>query len=243
MEQRVKRTSRSGKGRRPGPAGRTSGRPAGKKYAIHWQGDEPVAYEVDGVRYKTLDDVPDPADQEKLMSLAVGIDDDDLDIPETPSIPLDRVLLTVFIGVAVLMLGIALYSATVVGRNLAREAETTGEVLDLIVRRDDSGAQYYYPIVQFALPDGTRRTVEMREGSWPPAYERFQQVTVRYDPAFVDGAYVKSFSNTLTLYTVTLVTGILAVAFLLATLLTVWITKKVPDVPSSTEEERAGSQA
>lgn len=227
----MKRTTRATKGksaRRPGAARR--GQPAGKKYAIQWQNDEPVGYEVDGVRYKTLDEVPDPADRDKLLSLAAGFEDDDLDIPEQPSIPLDRVLLTVFIGVTVLMLGIAIYSATVVSRNLGREAETTGEVLDFVARRDESGAQYYYPVVQFMLPDGNRHTVELRQGSFPPPYERFQQVTVRYNPAFPDDAYVKSFSNTLTQYTVTLVTGILAVAFLLAVLLTVWVTKKVPDM-------------
>ncbi len=237
----MKRTSRSERKQRAARSAAAPRKPrAGKQYTIHWQGDEPVGYEVDGVRYKTLDDVPDPADQEKLMSLAVGIDDADLDIPAGPSIPLDRVLLTVFIGVAVLMLAIAVYSATVVGRGLAREQETAGEVVDLIARRDDSGTQYYYPIVQFALPDGTRKTVELRQGSWPPAYERLEPVTVRYNPAFPDDAYIKSFSDTLTRYTVTLVTGILAVAFVLATLLTVWVTKKVPDIDALPDEPGAG---
>lgn len=233
----LKRTSRSERKQRAARSAAAPRKPrTGKQYAIRWQGDEPIGYEVDGVRYKTLDDVPDPADRERLMSLAVGIDDDDFDIPAGPSIPLDRVLLTVFIGVAVLMLAIAVYSATVVGRGLAREQETSGEVLDLITRRDDSGTQYTYPIVQFTLPDGTRKTVEMREGSWPPAYELFEQVTVRYDPAFPEGAYIKSFSDTLTRYTVTLVTGILAVAFVLATLLTVWVTKQVPEIDAQPEE-------
>lgn len=233
----MKRTSRSERKQRAARSAAAPRKPrTGKQYAIRWQGDEPIGYEVDGVRYKTLDDVPDPADRERLMSLAVGIDDDDFDIPAGPSIPLDRVLLTVFIGVAVLMLAIAVYSATVVGRGLAREQETSGEVLDLITRRDDSGTQYTYPIVQFTLPDGTRKTVEMREGSWPPAYELFEQVTVRYDPAFPEGAYIKSFSDTLTRYTVTLVTGILAVAFVLATLLTVWVTKQVPEIDAQPEE-------
>ena len=77
----------------------------------------------------------------------------------------------------------------------------------------------------------------MGEGSAPPAYALRQRVTVRYDPANVPGAYVKSFSNTLTHYTVTLVTGILAAAFLLATLLTVWITREVPDVPPLPAED------
>lgn len=235
----MKRASHSDRKRR---AARSAAAPrklrAGKQYAIHWQGDEPVGYEVNGVRYKTLDDVPNPADRDKLMSLAVGIDDD-FDIPTGQSTPLDRVLLTVFIGVAVLMLAIAVYSATVVGRGLAREQETAGEVLDLVARRDDTGTQYYYPIVQFTLPDGTRKTVELRQGSWPPAYERFEQVTVRYNPAFPDDAYIKSFSDTLTRYTVTLVTGILAVAFVLATLLTVWVTKNVPDIDAQPDEPDA----
>ena len=43
-----------------------------KKYSIQWQGDEVVAFEVDGVQYSSLDEVPDEADRDRLLELRPG---------------------------------------------------------------------------------------------------------------------------------------------------------------------------
>jgi hypothetical protein len=93
--------------------------------------------------------------------------------------------------------------------------------------------------VAFALADGSRRTVQMAEGSWPPAYAVGDPVTVLYDPAKPLEARVKSTSGTASLWIWTMVTGILAVAFALATLLARWVLKEVPDAkePVTSEEK------
>ena len=36
-----------------------------RKYSINWENEEPVSFEVDGVLYESLDDIPDEADREK----------------------------------------------------------------------------------------------------------------------------------------------------------------------------------
>ena len=40
-----------------------------KKYSINWENDEPVSFEVDGVPYESLDQIPDDEDREKLTSM------------------------------------------------------------------------------------------------------------------------------------------------------------------------------
>ena len=42
---------------------------AKKKYSINWEDDLPVSFEVDGVQYGSLEDVPDEADRLKLEAM------------------------------------------------------------------------------------------------------------------------------------------------------------------------------
>ena len=46
----------------------------------------------------------------------------------------------------------------------------------------ENGDTFYFPVVEFPLPDGTRQTVQMDEGSSTMDYEPGQSVTVRYLP-------------------------------------------------------------
>ena len=209
-----------------------------KKYSVQWQDDEVVSFEVDGVQYKSLDEVPDEADRDKLLGLMAGTDDFELEAPARPSINLGLVVLTVFIGVAVLMCVISVLTGVSAWRKISREAEAPGKVVELVTRRDEQGNEFYYPVVAFALADGSRRTVQMAEGSWPPAYEVGDAVTVRYDPGKPLEARVKSASGTAGLWIWTLVTGILAVAFLLAVLLARWVLKEVPDTPDTAQDDK-----
>jgi hypothetical protein len=139
----------------------------------------------------------------------------------------ERVVAGVFAAVsAVLLLGAAL---TGVGtyRSLAREVRVEGRVVDLTARtvevpRDanDPGRnrggidrEFFYPVVEFALPDGTRKTVQTADGSWPPAYEKGQGVSVLYDRDNPLDARIASPSGALLRWTWTLITGVLGVAF------------------------------
>ena len=200
-----------------------------KKYSIQWQGDEVVAFEVDGVTYQSLDEVPDEEDRDKLLGLMAGTGDIDLEVPAGPAINLGVIVLTVFIGVAALMCVISVLTGVSTWRGMSREVEAPGQVVEMVTRKDEQGNEFFYPVVAFSLADGSRKTVQMPEGSWPPAYEVGDEVTVLYDPGQPLNARVKSTSGTVSLWTWTIVAGILAVAFLLATLLARWVLKEVPD--------------
>lgn len=208
-----------------------------KKYSIQWQDDEVVSFEVDGVQYASLDEVPDEADRDKLLELMAGQGDFELEAPAKPSINLGVVVLTVFIGVAVLMCVISVLTGVSTWRGISREVEAPGRVVELVTRRDEQGNEFYYPVVAFALADGSRRTVQMAEGSWPPAYALGDPVTVLYDPGQPLKARVKSTSGTASLWIWTMVTGILAVAFALATLMARWVLKEVPDSTDTTQDD------
>ena len=40
-----------------------------KKYSINWENEEPVSFEVDGVLYENLDQVPEEADRQKITAM------------------------------------------------------------------------------------------------------------------------------------------------------------------------------
>lgn len=201
-----------------------------KKYSIQWQGDEVVAFEVDGMQYASLDEVPDEKDRDRLLGLMAGTGETEMEVPPGPAINLGKIILTVFIGVAVLMCLIATLTGVSTWRGMSREAEAPGQVVEMVTRRDEQGNEFYYPVVEFVLADGSRRTAQMPDGSWPPAYEVGDAVTVLFDPAQPLQARVKSTSGTVSRWTWSIVTGFLALAFLLATLLARWVLKEVPDV-------------
>lgn len=210
-----------------------------KTYSIQWKDDEVVSFEVDGVQYASLDEVPDEADRDKLLGLMAGKDEFEIETPAEPSINLGLIVLTVFIGVAVLMCVISVLTGVSAWRKISREVEAPGRVVEMVTRRDEQGNEFYYPVVAFALADGSRRTVQMAEGSWPPAYAVGDEVTVLYDPEKPLEARMKSTSGTVSLWIWTLVSGILAAAFILATLLARWVLKDVPDTkePVVSEEQ------
>ncbi|OGO36752.1 MAG: hypothetical protein A2W35_04810 [Chloroflexi bacterium RBG_16_57_11] len=207
-----------------------------KKYSIQWQGDEVVSFEVDGVQYESLDEVPDEADREKLLGLMAGTREIELGTPARPSINLGLIVLTVFIGVAALMCVISVLTGVSTWRGMSREVEAPGQVVEMVTRKDEQGNEFYYPVVAFSLADGSRQTVQMAEGSWPPSFAVGDEVKVLYDPGKPLEARVKSTSGTVSLWIWTMVTGVLAVAFVLATLLAWWVLKEVPDTPEMPDD-------
>ena len=193
-----------------------------KKYTVHWDDDQVASVEIDGVRYENPHDIPDERDRARVKRLLAGAPE-----PEAPRATggpsAFRYIFLVFPAVAVLMLVIAVLTGVATARAQAREESAPGVVVDVVARQASNGQEYYYPVVEFALPDAGVRTVQLGEGSWPPAYEGGEHVTVLYNPERPLEARIKSAGGTLTLWTWTIVTGILAVAFGLASLFVRWI--------------------
>ena len=200
----------------------------GKKYSINWENDEVVSVEVDGVQYESPNQIPDPEDRARVLLLMSGEPDMDFSLAAGEPSALTKYIFLVFLAVAVLMLTISAITAVNTGRNLSREESAPGVVVDLVTRNDSAGQEFSYPVVEFTLPDGSRKTVQLSEGNWPPAYEKGEPVTVLYDPQWPLTARIKSSSGTVSRWTWSIITGVLGVAFVFATLFARWMNNIKP---------------
>ena len=208
---------------------------AGKKYSIHWENDEPVSFEVDGVLYESIDQVPDEDDREQLTAMMdASLDQQfekefkdfdkefkkDWEEHRKTSASAEKVILGVFTGVAVLMLLIAFLSSASVILKINREESAPGRVVEIIERREYVNEQdrvveeYYYPVVEYVSRDGRFHSVQMTEGSSAPSHEVGNEVTVLYNPERPLEARIKSFGSTALMWILPGITGILGLCFL-----------------------------
>ncbi|MFT3893503.1 MAG: DUF3592 domain-containing protein [Anaerolineales bacterium] len=207
---------------------------AQKKYSINWEDDLPVSFEVNGVTYETIEDVPDPADRRKLEAMMDSSFDAEFDAdfndPEFAKMSkeveqingpkVENIILTVFTGIAALMLliaGIASFSNIT---KMGRELSSPGTVVDMIQKREYVNQQdriideYYYPVVDYTSQDGKPHHVQLKEGSSTPEYEVGDEVTVLYNPERPLDARIKSFGSAALMWILPGITGILGLAFL-----------------------------
>jgi hypothetical protein len=211
-----------------------------KKYSINWENDVPVSFEVDGVAYGTLEDIPNEKDRRKLAAMLDSAEEMDetsdqiekefenfdrefeKDFQETQKASADgtKIVVTIFSGVAVLMLliaGIASFSNL---QQLAKEASVPGRVVEVVSRREYINQQdriyqdFYYPVVEFTAADGRTRTLQMSEGSNPPSYETGDEVVVLYNPEKPLDVRIQSFGSSALMWILPGITGILGAAFL-----------------------------
>jgi hypothetical protein len=210
--------------------------PKKKQYAVKWENEQAVSFEVDGVTYASLNDIPDKGDKRKLQAMMAASSEPDFDEKEweqtqKESLKAENLILWIFGGVAILMLLIAGVSAADAIRKILQEQSALGRVVDVVMKREYVNEQdrvvqeYYYPVVQFTAQDGRRRNVQMTEGSDPPSYEKGDQVTVRYDPAHPLEARIDSFGSAMLMWIVPGITGILGLAFGGGVLAVKWLMK------------------
>ena len=210
---------------------------AKKKYSINWEDDLPVSFEVNGVQYESIEDVPNEGDRRKLeamMDSSFDVDFNDAefeqlrkDTEQISKFPVEKVILWIFTGVAVLMLLIAGISSLSAISKISREASAPGLVVDMIERREYVNEQdrvvreYYYPVIEYVSNDGKGHTVQLTEGSQTPSYEIGDEVTVLYDPEHPLDARIDSFGSSALMWVLPGITGVLGIAFLVAVLV-VW---------------------
>lgn len=206
---------------------------AKKKYSINWEDDVAVSFEVDGVQFENLDDVPDEKDRLKLEAMMDSTFDAEFDaefaemdkeIEQMKKVPFEKIILSIFTGVAILMLliaGIASFNNIL---KINREESAPGRVTDMIMERsyvneqDRIVEEYYYPVVQYTSNDGKRHSVKMSEGSSSPSHEVGDEVIVLYEPEHPLDARIKSFGSSALMWILPGITGILGIAFLGAVL-------------------------
>jgi hypothetical protein len=203
-----------------------------KKYSVNWENDVPVSFEVDGVAYDSLEDVPNPKDRRKLKTMLDASEEIEQSFDEFDknfdkefaamkgeSKTMENVILWIFSGVAVLMLLIAGVSSFFNVQKLSKEQSADGVVVDVVKRREYVNEQdriyddYYFPVVRFTASDGKTRELEMSEGSSAQEYEAGNEVTVLYDPERPLDARIKSVSSSMLMWILPGITGILGVCF------------------------------
>jgi hypothetical protein len=212
-----------------------------KKYSINWENDAPASFEVDGVTYASLDDVPNWKDKDKLSAMVQAASEDDFEEvkfdekefeelrkqAENPS--MERWVLGGFTGIAVVMILVTLISSFLNIQKISKEESAPGRVVDVVVRREVVNQQnrivrdFYYPVVEFVALDGHKRTVQLSEGSDSPYYEKGNEITVRYDRDHPLDARIKSAGSNMLMWILPGITGILGIAFAGA----VFVVKKV----------------
>jgi hypothetical protein len=206
-----------------------------KKYSINWENDEPVSFEVDGISYERIEDVPDEEDRDKLTAMMDGSIEQqfekefkdfdkefkkDWEAHKKSSAQAEKIILGVFTGVAILMLLIAFVSSASAILKMNREESAPGRVVEIIERREYVNEQdrvvqdYYYPVVEYVSKDGRPHSVHMTEGSSAPQHEVGDEVTVLYNPERPLEARIKSVGSYALMWILPGITGLLGLAFL-----------------------------
>ncbi|HKG55575.1 MAG TPA: DUF3592 domain-containing protein [Anaerolineales bacterium] len=210
-----------------------------KKYSINWENDEPSSFEVDGVSYESLEQVPDEGDRSKLEAMMnASIDQEfdrnfeefdtkfekELEIHKKASANAEKLIFGIFSGIAAVMLLIAFGSSASAILKINKEENAPGRVVEIIQRREYINEQdrvsqdYYYPVVNFVSSDGHRHSVQMNEGSSAPSHEVGEEVTILYNSDRHLEARIKSFGSSALMWILPGITGILGLAFLGAAL-------------------------
>lgn len=180
--------------------------------------------------YENLDDVPNDKDRRKLEAMMESSFDADFDaefaemnreVQKINGPGVEKIIISVFTGVAVLMLLIAGVASANNILKVNREERAPGIVVDMTKRLqyDENDfnrviGETYYPVVEFTAKDGKRREVQLSEGSFPPAYEVGDEVTVLYEPDHPLDARIRSFGSSALMWILPGITGILGIAFL-----------------------------
>lgn len=203
-----------------------------KKYAVHVEDGEVISVEVDGKKYPGPEQIADPRDRAKIERMIDGALADDEDFaPAEPAGATTggdptKIILGVFLGVAALMLLITAIAGFFAAQRMGREQQAQGTVVEMVRRSDSESGAYYYPVVAYLVQGKGILTVELPTGSYPPAYEVGEVLSLRYDPRQPGDVRVQSPLGFLDLWILPLITGFLGVAFLGAVLMVRWITKK-----------------
>jgi len=103
-----------------------------------------------------------------------------------------KVVSIVFFIVGFILLAVSGTTEWFIRKDLAADVTVPGIVTRNVLRShaatsssssssSKGSSDLYHAVVEFKLADGTPKTVEMREGRWPKAYEDGEAVTVRYN--------------------------------------------------------------
>ncbi len=228
-----------------------------KTYSVDVQDGELVSIEIDGVIYPSVDEIPDEDDRAHVEFLIEDANDMEFDkerfLSEQRPSKMPLIMFLLFLSIAILLLVISAFSTVNAIRSMGKEQSVPGRVISMVERRSSNGNMfetrtsdrdqrssdgniYYYPEVEITFPDETTKRLQLGQGSWPPAYEVGEQVTVLYNVEHPRDSSIQSSGSTVLKFLPAMITGFIGLGFLGASLLVRWISKPGP------EEEQKSSK-
>ena len=120
------------------------------------------------------------------------------------------------LGIALVMSSIAALSAFRVRQVMAREESVSARISQLLVKAGENDELLYAPLVEFYTTSSERYEVLAEEWAQSSPYVPGQRVTVRYDPSRPQNIRIVSLRNNIGRFTLTLITGSIAIASALA---------------------------
>jgi hypothetical protein len=168
----------------------------------------------------------------------------------------DKLFVNLFGGISLLMFTIAGVSGALGYRQLASEQSAPGKVVDMVLRQQIStvdraestsgersvfgpsdrkirvAQEFYYPIVEFKLPNGTIKTVQLDTGSWPPSHEKGEAVTVRYAAEKPMKARIQSTGGDMTFFILPMITGTIGLVFMMVPVGILYFARIAKSTPS-----------
>jgi hypothetical protein len=128
----------------------------------------------------------------------------------------------IFMGVAAILLVIAVWSAITTSNTIAREVDTPGRIVDLVEEKyinDETGETNWssYPVVEFFSNGGLVR-VQLNMGSWPPSHRAGDEVIILYVPGRPENARIQSTSSDVLMWLVPALTGFVGTIFIIVAL-------------------------
>ena len=211
-----------------------------KNYSVNRKEDGSVLFEVNGALYARLEDVPDEADRAVLATMPGDSAERDFgggyeagtgaSEREGVAARTRTIFLLVFGSIAVIMLLVAAITSYDAFTRSGFEEQAPGIVVKMVEEIDEDTV-YSYPVVAFTDSSGRNHTVQIPEGSSPPAWAAGDAVTVLYDPGNPEDARTDSLSGMFLLWLPPFVTGFVGTGFLIAVLVILRV------VPAETREE------
>jgi hypothetical protein len=146
-----------------------------------------------------------------------------------------KILFGVFLAVSVILITVASFTAASAYRRMSRELSAPGYIVDLVPHIDNEGETFYYPLVEFYLPDQSRRTVQLTEGSSLPGYQKDAEVVVLYDPVEPSNVRIKSAISGIGLWVLPIILGTMGVGFFAGAML--WLKIHLSDQTNKLAED------
>ncbi|NJN75817.1 MAG: DUF3592 domain-containing protein [Synechococcaceae cyanobacterium RL_1_2] len=92
----------------------------------------------------------------------------------------------------------------------------------MVKQQNHDGHVFYFPVVQFDLPNENPQTVQVSEGTSWSEYTKDEPVTILYDPEKPNHARIKSMGSNALMWLLPGITGVIGIVFVGVAILAGW---------------------